>query len=143
MVSGGSRISKGEALTGKVERQPIILANLPQKLHENEKNWARRGRGATDGRGRISGAPLALDPPMVVVFDFLPQNFEFITDCVRSTIGRLCFDMCLPVHGGGGDPSQVQPGGGYSLGQGGTHLPRWGGGTPARSSWGGGYPNQV
>ena len=42
------------------------------------------------------------------------QNF-FITDRVRSTTGRLCFDTCLSV------------------------CPHLGGGTPARSRWGGGY----
>ena len=54
--------------------------------------------------------------------------FTFITDRVRCTTGRLCFDTCLSVCPHlGGVPGQVQPGG-----------------TPARSSQAHlGYPRQT
>ena len=54
---------------------------------------------------------------------------HIITDRVRSTTGRLCFDTCLSgclsTPRGGGYPGQVQMGGRCS---------------PARSSWMGGTP---
>ena len=73
--------------------------------------------------------------------------FQVITDRVRSTTGRLCFDTCLSVcpHGGGGYPSQVQMGGGTptrsrqgvpSQVQMGVPWPDTDGGTLARSRWG-------
>ena len=48
----------------------------------------------------------------------LRKYMSFITDRVRSTTGRLCFDTCLSVDQFvcphlGGYPGQVQAGGGY------------------------------
>ena len=41
------------APTQKVGGQPIVLANFPRKLHENEKKWTIRGYAS-------------LDPPMIM-----------------------------------------------------------------------------
>ena len=41
--SDGSRISQGAATPDRV-RQPIILQNVCQKIHENERNWTEKGR---------------------------------------------------------------------------------------------------
>ena len=68
--------------------------------------------------------------------------FDDITDRVRSTTGRLCFDTCLSIHqsclstpGGGGVP-EPGPGGVPQPGPAGGGVPRWGGYTN------GGYPNR-
>ena len=84
------------------------------------------------------------------------KHRHLVTDRVRSTTGRLCFDTCLSIRlsvhtGGGGYPSQVQIGGGTPARSDGGYpsqvqtrgtLARSDGGTPARSSWGG-YPPQI
>ena len=80
--------------------------------------------------------------------------FLLITDRVRSTTGRLCFDTCLSIHpsvcphlgggvprpgpGRGGYPSQVQLGGTPAGGVPGGIQPR----VPPLSDLAGGYPNR-
>ena len=57
----------------------------------------------------------------------------------KVVLTRVCPSIHLSVHKAGGDPSQVQPGGGeVDPGQ-----VQTGGGTPARSDQGQGYPSQV
>ena len=73
---------------------------------------------------------------------------SFITDSVRSTTGRLCFDTCLSIHQSvcphlGGYPSKVQGGTEPGPAQGGTPMgvPLMGG-TPTGGYSDGGYPNR-
>ena len=67
IFSGGSRISqRGVRQLQRWGRQPIIFANFPQKLHEIEEIWIKRGGGARPWRP-------PLDPPMILDYSSLSK----------------------------------------------------------------------